>query len=111
MPLTYRKARGVIHLPVITTSKLLTRRDAAESIPLTPQEIEQLEKLLNTPQTAAVLSISKRSLQELVAERKIGFIKFGRNIRFSRADIERFIESHRCQPVGWKSEANRRAAR
>lgn len=69
-----------------------TRREAAEA-----------SALLNTIETAAALNISKRSLQELVAERKIGFCKFGRNIRFDRADIERFIESHRCQPVGWKS--------
>ena len=73
-----------------------TRRDAAEVSPL-----------LNTIETAAALNVSKRSLQELVAERKIGFIKFGRNIRFAPSDIERFIESHRILPVGWKSAANR----
>lgn len=76
----------------------LTRRDAAEA----PQ-------LLNTFQTATELNISKRSLQELVADRKIGFIKFGRNIRFDRADIAAFIDSHRCQAVGWKASATGRA--
>ena len=74
----------------------LTRRDAAEA-PL----------LLNTIQTATELNISKRSLQELVADRKIGFIKFGRNIRFDRADIAAFIDSHRRQPVGWKAGGSR----
>jgi hypothetical protein len=43
----------------------------------------------------------------LVADRKIGFVKFGRNIRFCRADIQTFIESHRCRPVGWKVASNR----
>ncbi len=76
-----------------------TRREAAEA-----------SALLNTIEAAAELRVSKRGLQELVADRKIGFIKFGRNIRFDRADIAKFIESHRCQPVGWKS-ANRGGAR
>ena len=57
---------------------------------------------MNTNESAAALGVSKRTFQELVAERKIGFIKFGRNIRFARADLERFIESHRSLPVGWK---------
>jgi excisionase family DNA binding protein len=72
-----------------------TRREAAEA-----------SALLNTIETAAALNISKRGLQEQVADRKIGFIKIGRSIRFDRADIAKFIEAHRCQPVGWKS-ANR----
>ncbi len=69
-----------------------TRREAAEA-----------SALLNTIEAAAELRVSKRGLQELVADRRIGFIKFGRNIRFHREDIARFIESHRCQPVGWKN--------
>ena len=77
-----------------------TRREAAEA-----------SALLNTIEAAAEINISKRGLQDLVADRKIGYIKFGRNIRFDRADIAKFIEAHRCQPVGWKSEANRGGAR
>ena len=76
-----------------------TRREAAEA-----------SALLNTIETAAAMNISKRALQDLAYDRKIGFIKIGRSIRFDRADIARFIESHRCQPVGWKS-ANREAAK
>lgn len=60
------------------------------------------QPLLNTSEAAAVLGVSKRTFQELIAERKIAFIKWGRNIRFARADIEKFIESHRSLPVGWK---------
>lgn len=60
------------------------------------------EPLLTTTEGAAALGVSKRTFQELVAERKIGFIKFGRNIRFARADLEKFIESHRSLPAGWK---------
>jgi excisionase family DNA binding protein len=81
-----------------TTNVSVTRRDAAEA-----------SNLLLTTETAGRLNISKRGLQELVADRKIGFIKFGRNIRFSQADIDTFIESHRNRPIGWKANANRGA--
>jgi len=79
-----------------TTTASVTRQDAADA-----------SNLLLTTEAAAELNISKRSLQELVADRKIGFVKFGRNIRFCRADIQTFIESHRCRPVGWKVTSNR----
>ena len=59
--------------------------------------------LLTTPEAAQRLGVSKRTIQELAAERKIGFIKFGRNIRFSRADLDAFIEANRVKPIGWKS--------
>jgi excisionase family DNA binding protein len=60
------------------------------------------EPLLTTSQAAAVLGVSKRTFQELIAQRKVAFIKWDRNIRFARADLEKFIESHRSLPVGWK---------
>jgi len=62
-----------------------------------------IEPLLNTTEAAAVLNVSKRTFQELAAERKFASIKFGRNVRFARADLERFIESHRSLPIGWKA--------
>ncbi len=89
----FARARTAAQRPLVTNETTsTTRREAAET-----------STLLNTIEAAAEIRISKRALQELVADRKIGFIKFGRNIRFDRADIARFIESHRCQPIGWKS--------
>lgn len=67
------------------------------------------EPLLNTDEGAAVLGISRRTFQELAAARKFASIKFGRNVRFARADLERFIESHRTLPIGWKGQPNRGA--
>lgn len=58
--------------------------------------------LLTTPEAAQRLGVSKRTIQELAADRKIGFIKFGRNVRFAVADLDKFIESHRSLPIGWK---------
>ena len=60
-------------------------------------------KLLTTIEAAVALGVSKRTLQELTAGRKVASIKFGRNIRYHEADLEKFIESHRVQPTGWKS--------
>ena len=69
---------------------------------LTPNETAELDKLLTTSEAARRLGVSKRTIQELAADRKLAFIKFGRNVRFAPADLDKFIESHRCLPVGWK---------
>ena len=66
------------------------------------RETAELVKLLTTTEAASRLGISKRTIQDLAAERKIAFVKFGRNVRFAVADLDKFIESHRVLPVGWK---------
>jgi len=62
-------------------------------------------KLLTTNEAAAALHVSKRTLQELAASRAIAQIKFGRNVRFDLADLERFAEAHKARPIGWKNPA------
>lgn len=59
-------------------------------------------RLLTTEEAAACLGIGKRTLQELTANRKLAFIKFGRNVRFSEADLAAFTEKNRVKAVGWK---------
>ncbi|MES2920184.1 MAG: helix-turn-helix domain-containing protein [Verrucomicrobiota bacterium] len=71
----------------------------------TPQETAELVKLLTTDEAAARLGVSRRTVQDLAAERKLAFVKFGRNVRFDRGDLDKFIESHRSLPVGWKGGA------
>lgn len=61
--------------------------------------------LLTTTEAAAALGVSKRTLQELAAARKVAQIKFGRNVRYDPADLERFADSHKIKAVGWKSAA------
>jgi excisionase family DNA binding protein len=73
-----------------------TRSDAAEA---------SLIKLLNTAQAAARLGVSKRTVQELAAARKLAFIKFGRNVRFHPDDLAAFADSNRVKAVGWKGGA------
>jgi excisionase family DNA binding protein len=59
-------------------------------------------RLLTTTEAAARLGISKRTIQELTASRKLAFIKFGRNVRFSEADLAAFTERNRVKAIGWK---------
>ena len=66
----------------------------------------EVAKLLITEQAAAFLGISKRTIQELTANRKLAFIKFGRNVRFDPADLAAFTEKNRVKATGWKGGAN-----
>lgn len=59
-------------------------------------------KLLTTPEAAAVLSVGIRTMKELAKQRKIAVVKFGRNVRFDVADLERFAESNKVKAAGWK---------
>ena len=71
-----------------------TRRDAAEASKFAP--------LLTTHQAAALLGIGKRTLQELVAARKIACCRIGRCVRFHPDDLAAFVESNRHKAMGWK---------
>lgn len=79
---------------MLNTRRIETRRDAAEASNSVP--------LLNTPQTAAFLNIGKRTLQSLVAERKLTVIKIGRCTRFDQSDLLAFIEGQKNKALGWK---------
>jgi excisionase family DNA binding protein len=75
------------------TNNTPTRSGAAEAPTI---------KLLDTIGAAAALRVSKRTIQELAAARKLAFIRFGRNVRFDPADLAAFAESHKVRVVGWK---------
>ena len=62
-------------------------------------------QLLTTNEAAARLGIGKRTIQELIASRKLTFIKFGRNVRFDTADLAVFAEKNRVKAIGWKGGA------
>lgn len=62
-------------------------------------------RLKKTDDAAAYLGIARRTLQQLVQNREIGFIKFGRSIRFDPADLDLFIDSKRVKARGWKGGA------
>lgn len=62
-------------------------------------------KLFTTDQTAEILGIGRRGVQEKVAARELGCIKIGRSIRFSAQDIADFVERNRVKAIGWKEGA------
>jgi excisionase family DNA binding protein len=70
-----------------------TRCDAADA---------PADRLLDTLETARFLGMGKRTVQELVADRKLAFVKIGRSIRFAPADLAAFVEANRVKAAGWK---------
>jgi excisionase family DNA binding protein len=67
------------------------------------------ERLLDTIEAARFLAVSKRTLQQLTAERSVAVVKFGRNVRYDIADLRRFAESRKIQAIGWKAESKKTA--
>jgi len=88
-----------------------TRTDAAEASTKKKKRItrplpDSVSVLLNTDQAAACLGIGRRTVQELAAERKLAFIKFGRNVRFDPADLTAFAVANKVKAIGWKGRAS-----
>lgn len=51
--------------------------------------------LLDIPAAAARLGVTQRWVRRAVAERRISFVKVGRNVRFEPEAISRYIERQR----------------
>ena len=93
---TFRSAGvgTVPHMVIPTTAP--TRRDAAEA------SNPALLALLDTPAAARRLGVGKRTVQELVADRKLACVKIGRAVRFDPADLAACVEANRVKAAGWK---------
>ena len=72
----------------------------------TKSQEAELIQLLHVDEAAKVLAISKRTLQQLTAERSVAHIKFGRNVRYDLSDLRRFAESRKIREIGWKAKQN-----
>ncbi|MEV0734220.1 helix-turn-helix domain-containing protein [Polymorphospora sp. NPDC050346] len=55
--------------------------------------------LLTSDEVAVRLRASPRFVRRLVSERRIGFVKVGRSVRFDPADVDAYIESNRVKPL------------
>lgn len=55
--------------------------------------------LLTPDEVSQMLQIKKRSLYHLIARRKIAFYKIGRLLRFSRDDIQNYLEQTRIKMI------------
>jgi excisionase family DNA binding protein len=52
-------------------------------------------RLMNVKQAAAYLGRSRSALFHLVARREIPCVKHGRNLRFDRLELDKWIERHK----------------
>lgn len=91
----------------------MTTQKTSRTAGLTSTKPNQAEliKLLHVEEAAKVLAVSKRTLQQLTAERSVAHIKFGRNVRYDLADLCRFAESRKVREIGWKENKNATSAK
>jgi excisionase family DNA binding protein len=53
-----------------------------------------MDEILTVPQVARYLKISRSKAYYLVQQKKIPYIRIGRNVRVREADLEKWIESN-----------------
>ena len=57
-----------------------------------------VDELLTAEEVAERLRTTPRFVRRLVAERRIGFIKVGKFVRFSVSDVEQYLAAGRVGP-------------
>ena len=71
---------------------------AADLDPATPRAIRltsPLEPLLTLGEVAALLRVSNKTVQRLVATRRLPCVRIGRRVRFTSADVFRFVAARK----------------
>ena len=58
------------------------------------RKIDLSEELLTRKELAEVLKINPDKVYDLVARREIGFTKVGRELRFPKTEIEKYLSSN-----------------
>lgn len=69
-------------------------KPSGEIAVIQPQELVQL---MTVQEAAKLLSVSVSTLYGWAWQRRIPFVKVGRALRFIRADLENFVQSHRFE--------------
>lgn len=60
---------------------------------------KEISGLLTMREAAQYLGVCYRTMQRLIYERKIGFVKMYSEYRFRTEDLEKFIEKNYIKPV------------
>jgi excisionase family DNA binding protein len=60
---------------------------------------KQISGLLTMQEAARYLGVCYRTVQRLIYERKIGFVKMYSEYRFRTEDLDKFIEKNYIKPV------------
>ena len=55
--------------------------------------------LMTAKEASEYLGLSYRTLQNLIYERKIGFVQICRHYKFRKDDLDKFIEKNYIRPV------------
>lgn len=75
---------------------------------MTPVRSRSADRLLTVEAAAERMSTSVRFVRRLIAERRIAYVKIGRHVRITEADITAFIQAGRIAPMDissvWSSE-------
>lgn len=64
-----------------------------------PQMPADLEKLLTVEEAMAYLGIGRTTIQRWMKQRKIGFVRVGRKIYFTKEHLESFVRENTVSPV------------
>jgi excisionase family DNA binding protein len=64
-----------------------------------------LDRLLTVEEAAGRLGTSTRFVRRLIFERRIAFVKVGRHVRISPADLDAFIAAGRVTALRRRREA------
>ena len=64
-----------------------------------------LDRLLTVEEAAGRLGTSTRFVRRLIFERRIAFVKVGRHVRISPADLDAFIEAGRVTALRRRRKA------
>lgn len=99
-----------LHTHRLVGTEQLCRETQPAAATLTDKEISELSKLLHVGDAAKFLAVSKRTLQQLTADRLIAVVKFGRNVRYDIVDLKRFAESRKIREIGWKAASKKFSA-
>lgn len=57
------------------------------------------EELLTVDEAAHLMKMSPRHVRRLVQERRIGFRRLGRCVRFTTADVTAYVDGSLVEPV------------
>ena len=56
-----------------------------------------MEAFLNSDDLAKALGVSRGTIQNWAEAKKIGYYKIGRELRFTKKDLDNFIQSRRVE--------------
>lgn len=89
----------------MTPNELVTLNDLEDMKDSILKAMENLlhpqEEYLSFDQAVIYLKTTKRVLADRVRAREIPYIKDGKFIKFSRRDLDRYMESRRVNPINF----------